>query len=411
MEKNRTILINLILFVIVLMLIIAGLTWANYSFAIANTGSNDFLPRWNGAHEWLLNGNNPYARATSLVAEKMVYGRHARLLHGEDQMNFSYPIYAMVIYAPFGLLDYPLARAFWMTALEISIFLLVLLGLRLVEWKLRWKSLAWVIIFGMTWYFSLRAIMEGSFTAVSVLLIIGTLLCIKTKHDLLAGTLMAFATIKPQLSYLLILFIILWSIRSNRHKIWLSFILTLIIMIGMGLIMLPGWPISWLKQLMKIPGIYEWKGTAVLTLAKAMPGIQQQTATIISIILYSYLVFEWFRAKGNDFNAFLWTAFVTLIITNLVAAMTESQHQVVLMPAIFLVSKVLVDRLGLLGRWSALLLISTIFTGTWTLFLLTRHGNQESHIMLIPLPVILLIGCWWIRWWVVKPPTRFQELG
>lgn len=411
MEHNRSILYQVTLFIALMLLVIAGLTLANYSFVTSDSGSNDFLPRWNGAHEWLVNGNNPYSRATSLIAEKMAYGRHARPLDGEEQMNFSYPIYAMIFYAPFGLLDYPLARAVWMTALEISIFLLVVLGLRLVEWKLHWKSIAGVFIFGMTWYFSLRVIMDGSFTAISVLLIIGTLLCIKTKHDTLAGVLMAFTTIKPQLAYLLILFIIFWSIRSNRHKIWLSFILTLIALIGIGLLLLPGWPISWLKQLMKIPGIYEWKGTATVTLAKVLPGIQEQTATMINIIFYIYLLYEWLRAKGNDFNTFLWTVFMTLIITNVVAIFTESQHQITLLPAIFLVGKVLIDRLGLFGRWFTVALITIIYVGTWTLFLGTRHGNLESHIMLLPLPFFLLVGFWWIRWWAIKPPTRFQELG
>jgi len=91
--------------------------WANYRFAQLVPGGNDFLARWTGARAWVVEGRSPYDPEVSLNAQRMIYGRPAKLEAGEDLAHFVYPLPAMVFFAPFGLLPYPLARAAWMTLL------------------------------------------------------------------------------------------------------------------------------------------------------------------------------------------------------------------------------------------------------------------------------------------------------
>jgi hypothetical protein len=409
MNQNRNNNIKYAVVMILIIIIIGVLTLVNFQFSKQNPGGNDFLARWNGAHEWLIHGNNPYTNKVSEIAQKMIYGRLANPLKGEDVAHFVYPIYSMLFFAPFALMDYTLARAVWMTVLEVAMVALTFISLRLSGWKIKPISLAGILIFSILWYCSVRTIILGQFSGINALLILISLLCIKTEHDQVAGVLLALSTSKPQMSYLLIIFIIFWAIRSSRHRIWISFFLAMIIMTVVGWLLLPGWPIGWIQQLMNYPGYTDRIGSIVSIIAGVTPGIKDQVSMGLMIVFYLYMVFEWLRTRGNDIPTFLWTAYVTLVVTNFVAYRTATPHYVALLAPIFLVSKVIGERWGTFGKWVTGATYVLFFAGLWLLFIITIKGNDEQAIMYIPVPIITLIGLWWTRWWAIRPPTRLIE--
>jgi hypothetical protein len=409
MNQNRNNNIKYAVVMILIIIIIGVLTLVNFQFSKQNPGGNDFLARWNGAHEWLIHGNNPYTNKVSEIAQKMIYGRLANPLKGEDVAHFVYPIYSMLFFAPFALMDYTLARAVWMTVLEVAMVALTFISLRLSGWKIKPISLAGILIFSILWYCSVRTIILGQFSGINALLILISLLCIKTEHDQVAGVLLALSTSKPQMSYLLIIFIIFWAIRSSRHRIWISFFLAMIIMTVVGWLLLPGWPIGWIQQLMNYPGYTDRIGSIVSIIAGVTPGIKDQISMGLMIVFYLYMVFEWLRTRGNDIPTFLWTAYVTLVLTNFVAYRTATPHYVALLAPIFLVSKVIGERWGTFGKWVTGATYVLFFAGLWLLFIITIKGNDEQAIMYIPVPIITLIGLWWTRWWAIRPPTRLIE--
>jgi hypothetical protein len=409
MNQNRNNNIKYAVVMILIIIIIGVLTLVNFQFSKQNPGGNDFLARWNGAHEWLIHGNNPYTNQVSEVAQKMIYGRLANPLKGEDVAHFVYPIYSMLFFAPFALMDYTLARAVWMTVLEMVMVMLTFISLRLSGWKIKPLSLAGILIFSILWYCSVRTIILGQFSGINALLILISIMCIKTDHDQVAGVLLALSTSKPQMSYLLIIFIIFWAIRSSRHRIWISFFLAMIIMTVVGWLLLPGWPIGWIQQLMNYPGYTDRIGSIVSIIAGVTPGIKDQVSMGLMIVFYLYMVFEWLRTRGNDIPTFLWTAYVTLVVTNFVAYRTATPHYVALLAPIFLVSKVIGERWGAFGKWLTGATYLLFFAGLWLLFIITIKGNDEQAIMYIPVPIITLIGLWWTRWWAIRPPTRLIE--
>jgi hypothetical protein len=409
MNQNRNNNIKYAVVMILIIIIIGVLTLVNFQFSKQNPGGNDFLARWNGAHEWLIHGNNPYTNQVSEVAQKMIYGRLANPLKGEDVAHFVYPIYSMLFFAPFALMDYTLARAVWMTVLEVAMVALTFISLRLSGWKIKPLSLAGILIFSILWYCSVRTIILGQFSGINALLILISILCIKTEHDQVAGVLLALSTSKPQMSYLLIVFVIFWAIRSSRHRIWVSFFIAMIIMTVVGWLLLPGWPIGWIQQLMNYPGYTDRIGSIVSIIAGVTPGIKDQVSMGLMIVFYLYMVFEWLRTRGNDIPTFLWTAYVTLVVTNFVAYRTATPHYVALLAPIFLVSKVIGERWGAFGKWLTGATYLLFFAGLWLLFIITIKGNDEQAIMYIPVPIITLIGLWWTRWWAIRPPTRLIE--
>jgi hypothetical protein len=261
----------------------------------------------------------------------------------------------------------------------------------------------------MLWYCSFRTIILGQFSGINALLMLIALLCIRNDHDQMAGFLLALSTSKPQMSYLLVIFIFLWAIRSSRHRIWLSFLISMGVMIGVGWLLLPGWPMDWLRQLLNYPGYTDRIGSIVSIFAGITPGIQDSISKGLLAAFYIYLLFEWLRARGNDIPTFLWTAYITLVITNFVAYRTATPHYVALIAPLFLISRVLFERWGKFGKWVTWILYFLLFFGLWALFLLTVRGNEEQAIMYIPMPVIIFVGLWWIRWWAVRPPTRLIQ--
>ena len=126
---------GIVLTLLLICLVVAGLTYANFNFSNLYPGGNDFLARWNGARYWLVEGISPYDERVSRDTQQKIYGHVADPAKGEDKNHFVYPLPSMLFFGLFGLLDYPLARALWMTALELSLIGLAIVGLRLADWK------------------------------------------------------------------------------------------------------------------------------------------------------------------------------------------------------------------------------------------------------------------------------------
>ena len=125
------------LFVFVILAIaavIVGAFWANYRFTRQNPGGNDFLVHWVGARALILDGVSPYSDAVALRIQRRAYGRPAR--PGEHELRVAYPLYSTLLFSPFALIeDYDLARALWMTVLEIALVLIAFFSLRLTDWR------------------------------------------------------------------------------------------------------------------------------------------------------------------------------------------------------------------------------------------------------------------------------------
>jgi hypothetical protein len=74
-------------------------------------------------------------------------------------------------------------------------------------------------------------------------------------------------------------------------------------------------------------------------------------------------------------------------------------------PALVLVLGTLEKRWGKVGSILIVLWLIILFVGLWVLFLMTvEYGDQpQQHvIMLFALPLLLLIGLYWVRWWVIR---------
>lgn len=386
---------------IVLLILVGLLVWSNYRFSVQSPGGNDFLARWTGARFWLVEGINPYDEQVSLEAQTLIYGRPADPSKGEDVAHFVYPLPAMLFFAPFGLLPFTTARAIWMTLLEICLPIMAFLGLRLARWKPPPATLGLIIVLSIFWYHGLRSVIVGQFAVIEALLIILGLWSIQRKSDAFAGVILALTIAKPQMAFLILPFITAWAVKKRRFEFILWLLTTIAVLIVGSILILPNWPLLWLRQLVSYPS-YTDLGSPVSILLAGLSGDQTLLTWILSGALIAYLLLEWGLSFAGGETHFQWTAALTLVVTNLVAFRTATTNFVVMLPAIILVFHSWAQRWGRSGYFAVWISSLTLLIGLWVLFMLTVDGNIEAPIMYLPLPIFTLFGLIWSRWWILR---------
>ncbi|RLD11532.1 MAG: hypothetical protein DRI56_00955 [Chloroflexota bacterium] len=399
--------INWIILSILILTAVGGLLWGNYRFSARNPGGNDFLPHWIGARAFIFDGISPYSEEVALRAQNIVLGHPAA--QGQNENRVTYPLYSELLFAPFAFIaDYTLARAVWMTVLEISLIIISLLSLSLVKWRPPVWLLTVYFIFTLLWYHAARAVINGNAVIIIGLLLTGAFLAIRNGRDEIAGFLLAYSTINPQLVFVIILFILFWSVSQRRWKIIGWFFGSLAALIVLGIFFIPNWITQNIWEVIR-SAAYNPAGTLGEVLGGWMPGIATQLKWGITILFGLILFWEWWSARQKDFTWFLWTASLTLVVSQWIGIPTNPGNFIFLFPALVLILSGWDKRWKKHGNWIALTAILILLLGLWSLSLNYTSQLAQDPIMFIPFPAFLLFGLYWIKWWIVRPARLVLE--
>ncbi len=399
-----------ILLVIGVILALVGLYRTNYIYSQQQPGGNDFLARWMGARYWLIEGISPYDDRVSLATQIVIYGRPADKEKGEDIAHFVYPLPVMIFIAPFALFQYTVARALWMTLLELCMLAIIFLSFRLAEWELSRVKMFVLLLFFYLSYYSIRSIILGQYAVINTLLVLLSLLSLRRRNDFLAGILLALSLCKPQMVFLFVPFVLIWAWSQRRWDVFGGFFGGGGVILAISLMFLPEWPLQMVRQILDYP-TYTGDSSPLSIIAGLTPGVQRQVELILYIGFIAYLTVEWGMAWKKESAHFFWVAMLTVVINHLVAFRSATTHYILFFSAFSLFFRVLEERWQRVGRSLVWIILIVWFFGSWLLFLNTVQGNQENQVMFIPFPFLVLVGLWWIRWWLVRPPfTVLQTL-
>lgn len=405
MRKQQR-LIKEIIFIVLIIIIIGLFFFANLQYTRNNPGGNDFLVHWVGTRTFVQESISPYSDSVALEIQNLVYGRPAR--SGEHELRVAYPFYSIFLFLPFSLIeDFTLARAIWMTFLELSIILSVIIILKVVNWKPRLLMMILLIVFGLFWYHALRSIINGNVVVLILFTITLVFYGIKNQMDELVGISMALMTIKPQVVLVFLIFILIWSIVNHRAKIIFWFIGTLLLLLLISVFILPSWPIEFLREVLRYPE-YNPPGTPATALAVIMPGIGRQLGIIISALSVVVLLSEWVLGRHNKDLMLFWVGCLTLVVGQWVNIQTDPGNFVVMFPAILLSFKVIEGRWKSKGQWVNIFLLSLLFFVPWLIFINSINYDYQpiqNPIMFFPVPIMLVVILYWVRWWVKNPVT------
>ena len=406
---NRSAILVILLLALVAAAVV-GLSWINYRYALENPGGNDFLVHWVGTRALIMDDLSPYSDEVALRIQTAAYGRAA--LPGEHELRVAYPLYSGILFTPFAMIkDYVLARALWMTLLEVCLLGTAVLSMRLVDWKPGVVVAFVFLLFAVLWYHGVRPLINGNAVIVVALLITAALAAIRSGQDEWAGVFLAYATIKPQLVVLLIPFVLLWAVSKRRWRLVAWTIGGVVLFSFVGVFFVPNWILQNIQEVLRYPG-YNPPGTPGAAFQAWWPGIGEQLGWGLAILLGVLVLIEWYAALGKDFRWFLWTASLTLVISQWIGIQTDPGNFIVLLPVLVLILAVMQERWGK-GAWlGTILLLVILLVGLWALFLGTvEYGPQpQQHpIMFFPLPLALLVGLYWIRHWAVRPQSAFLD--
>jgi hypothetical protein len=297
---------------------------------------SDLYPRWIGARELLLHGRDPYSAEITYEAQTGYYGRvldASRQYDPRDQQGFVYPVYVVLLLAPFVHLPFPIVQMGFRWVLIAVTILSIPLWQRAVGVRFAaWATIVFVILTlgSFPWIEGLKlqqlSLLVGAFLAASLALLASGYLAA-------SGILLAMATIKPQLALPLAAWLTLWSLSGwrNRKRWFYGFVLTMTLLVAGGEWILPGW----ITKFRAAIDAYRQYTQAHSILYVCLGHVGARVATVI--LLVGLAVWCWrARSEASDSEAFHWTTALVLAITLLVIPMFALYNFALLLPALML---------------------------------------------------------------------------
>jgi len=390
-ESSRRLVIVMLLLVLAIVNVVAthDLLTTRYP------GANDFYSRWAGARAFWTQGLSPYSEEASIQIETGIYGRRAR--SDEDPGPFVYPFYTVFLIAPLAFMPYEWAAALWLTILQFALVAGALGSMRLAGWRPKTAWLAGVIVWAVLFYPSARAIILGQFAVVVFVFAVMALLALRGRRDLLAGACLALATIKPQMVFLFVPFVLLWAAARRRWRVLIGAVGAAIVLAGASFILEPTWLSDFVRQVSRYPS-YTAVGSPVWIVTRYyLPALGQPAEIILSLALLAWALAAWPRAlRRPDWPIFLGAVSVTLVATHLIAVRTATTNYVILFIPIMQILATLERRWPRRGPWLVAGVELIWLLGLWILFAVTLEGRFEHPINFLPLPIALALT--WAGW-------------
>jgi len=369
---------------------------------------NDFLSRWEGARTFFVDGESPYSDTATRNIQTMIYGRSA--VTGEDEGLFVYPFYTAILIAPLVFLPYAWAAAFIIVLLEASLIagLLALFGL--FSWRMRPLMLGAWVLWALFGYFGARGILLGQLGLVVYAFQMLALWALYKNRDVLAGVLLSLVTIKPQMSILLVPFLLLWAWRVGRYRFVTAFLGAWGVLMGASFILSPSWFGDWIVQVQRYPS-YTRDGSPVWVLIQHYLGLGDVVEGGINALLLGLLAWAWYGVLvQRREETFLWTVTLTLILTHTIVLKTATPHFVVFtLPLVFYGRE-----WARKGRdWAFMGVLFVVMIAIWAHFFFTIEGNLEHLSLFLPAPFVMLGLVWLTRvqWWERAPRFSFGAKG
>jgi hypothetical protein len=350
---------------------------------------SDLYPRWLGARELLLRGRDPYREDITREIQAGYYGRPLdpnRPFDPKDQQAFAYPLYVVFMLAPMIAMPFVIVQRIFLLLLIALTVASVPLWLHVLRWRisLRWQ-LVWIILVVGS-FPAIQAFKLQQLTLLVAALLAASFASIVRRRLVLAGILLALASIKPQLVVLVGLWLLIW-ISGNwreRQKLFWSGVASMVILIGSGELLLPGWIHEFRAA---TSSYYQYTGGGRSVLDAALSPI---AGRIVAFVLVTALmVWLWrLRREGEQSPAFQWSLGAVQAMTLVVIPMFAPYNQVLLVPCVMLIAKAIYDvwQANRMSRFFVLL-TATAIAWPWV-------ASLTLAVALIWLPLITVQQAW-----------------
>jgi len=325
---------------------------------------SDLYPRWLGARELLLHGRDPYGDDITREIQVGYYGRvldPSRPNDPRDQQAFAYPVYVVLMLAPTVKLPFATVHkwVFWLFTLLTAIS--VPLWLHTLGWRISTSGkIAWILL-TLSCFPAVQGLKLQQLTVLVAAIIAAAMSAVAQRRLVLAGVLLAMATIKPQLVVLLTLWLCLWVISEwrDRQRLFWSFAITAAVMVGAGEWLLPGWIWEFRGAL---ASYYTYTGGGTSVLDVLLTKTLGRMGSVVMVVTLSWLA--WKKRRAAETTAEFWWMFCFVMATTLLVIPTFAPYnQILLLPACMIFLRAVRDlwRSGLFQRFFVTVTAISVF--------------------------------------------------
>jgi len=344
---------------------------------------SDLYPRWLGARELLLHGSDPY---TPEMTRRIQMGYYGRVLDPhrpndpKDQAAFAYPIYVVFILSPLIYADSATVLRVFSLLVSLLTIASIFLWRRALRYRPSWLLTAGIILLTLGSFQVLQGIKLQQISLLIAALIAGCAAALVDGYLILAGFLLALATVKPQLGIPVAGFLALWAIGDwrRRRSFLVSFVLFSLVLVLAGEWVLPGW-ITEFRHAVRAYIEYTGGNSLLQEVAGVTFG---SLLSLILILLTAILCWRVRRSEAGS-RAFSWTFALVLAVTIVVIPSFATYNHVLLMPALLM----LATEAPALWRTPALRVSLLVLTLAMVWPWIGSIGLSLTHLLLPRLPV------------------------
>jgi hypothetical protein len=381
------------------MLFVLGSVAVYALFTTRFPSGNDFYSRWVGGCVLLREKMNPYSDAVTLRIQEGMYGRPAH--PDEDQVAFAYPLYSLLFFWPLCFTDnYPLVQAIWFCLLLIGLVGAMVLWMQVVRWRPR----IWLWVLTVSWsvlmYHDLRALLLGQFAVLVLLMLVMALWSMQQGCDGWAGLFLALSTVKPQMVYLALGWILLWSAGQRRWHLWWSFGVSLVLLTLGSMLLLPSWVPDFVRQVVAYPS-YTVYGSLTWMIVQHWLGLGRPVEVAVMVVLALGVLIVGRQLWRGTWEQMVWMLGLLLLLTNFFTPRIATTNYLLLVPWVLWGFRQIQLVWGRYGTWAVVVAEILSLVGLWALFLATIEGDFERAPAYFPFPVVVGLSLVWLRQWVL----------
>lgn len=296
---------------------------------------SDLYPRWLGARELLLHRRDPYSADLTREIQTGYYGRPldpTRPDDPKDQQAFAYPVYVVFVLAPTVEMPFPVVQRIFLALLVMVTAASVLWWMQALGWSISVTArLTWIVL-ALGCFPVIQGIKLQQLTLLVAALLAASMMAISRRNLVWAGILLAFATIKPQLALLVVLWLCIWVVGNwrERQRLFWSFAVSMAVLLAASEWVLPGW-IGKFRAASAAYYQYTGGGKSVLDVL-----LSPTWGRIVSVIVVSLcMVLVWgLRHAAAGTADFRWSLGLVLATTLVIIPMFAPYNQLLLIPAL-----------------------------------------------------------------------------
>ncbi|PKO13043.1 MAG: hypothetical protein CVU39_21135 [Chloroflexi bacterium HGW-Chloroflexi-10] len=270
---------------------------------------------YTAGRELIFNDSSPYSDAVAQQNQLAILKRLAK--PGEDQMAFSYPLYAMLPVFPTLRMPFDWAQPFW-----LSFNLIALSSALFIAFP---KRPLRGLLFALPFYPLVFGLVLGNLNILVFTIIIaalGLLVFQKqrgTSIQIILGFLLAWLTIKPQFSWFYLIFFALYALREKLKALMGSFFAGLLIYAAISTMIWPTWFPEWLVRLKAYTTYIPSEPVLLLILKRFFPEQTVAFFTILIALIFlgisMYIFIQWWRGKYAILPILAWIGLWSYLIS------------------------------------------------------------------------------------------------